>query len=454
MSLPRSTGSRTERPDTKTLVTLGHGEAAADGAASGTRGRDVRSRVATRPLATRAPAEAADTTAGRDTAVGTDTAAGTDTDRKAVQLWFKGVREPVRARAEIGDSVLQLTAPLPFLELDSVVGFKTGEGEALLHGRIRRVQLEAGAAHSVPQLSIELGLIDAASATEAHANDERADEVRPDRASVRPTEPAQDAREILPAPRSRVLPWLSALVIGAAAGAGATYVWLPARAPHDAPAAADATREGAPPNAAAATRSSGARGAAPLLGASIVEALAAERTAALEQVRAAEEARRAALWRPLAAYDVQPPLAPEAAHARDAAGAVDEVIAPESQPASAGQIEDQAKPSRAGEQASAETPARPRVSVRGAQTHVFIPMQGDGVGVRQYELTTPGVAVSVPHARALIPLENYAIGRGIVRRVWVRQQGAGVQVRVITKRPAVRSIVSFDETGLRIVLSQ
>jgi hypothetical protein len=59
----------------------------------------------------------------------------------------------------------------------------------------------------------------------------------------------------------------------------------------------------------------------------------------------------------------------------------------------------------------------------------------------------------VPHARALIALDNYGIQRGLVRRVWLREEGAGVQVRVITRRPAARSIVSYEPGGLSIVLT-
>jgi hypothetical protein len=93
-----------------------------------------------------------------------------------------------------------------------------------------------------------------------------------------------------------------------------------------------------------------------------------------------------------------------------------------------------------------------QVSAADTQTRVFVPMSGTEDGMRQYELTTPGIAINLPSAVALAPLQNYAVGRGLVRRVWLRRDGGGVQVRVITKRAASHVSTSFDRDGLTVVL--
>jgi hypothetical protein len=63
------------------------------------------------------------------------------------------------------------------------------------------------------------------------------------------------------------------------------------------------------------------------------------------------------------------------------------------------------------------------------------------------------VAVTLPHARALIPLGNHPVRRGLVRRIWLRSNADGVQVRVIARSPVASATATYDERGLTIVLS-
>jgi hypothetical protein len=96
----------------------------------------------------------------------------------------------------------------------------------------------------------------------------------------------------------------------------------------------------------------------------------------------------------------------------------------------------------------------PRITVDAHSTHVLIPLRGDGRDLRSYALSTPGLAVTLPHAQALAPLGNQRIVEGLVRRVWLLPEAPqGVQVRIITRRAPARSSVTFDEAGLPVVLA-
>jgi hypothetical protein len=348
--------------------------------------------------------------------------------QRSVQLWFKGVAEPVRARAELGDARLQLKAPLPFLELESIVGVTTEEGGALLHGRIRRVAFEPGGDRLVPQLCVDVSLSDLIPPPSGFP------------AFVEPAEPvraAQDpsaasaAARTAPQP-SRILGWLALLAIGAACGAGVAILWLAPRFAISEPQPADRTdRNAQAPSASAADE------------AAVLPMPYAPAFDVAEHVEPAAPQSDLIADAPLAYFDLRPQTDPPdeaptvAAQALDA----DHALLPD----------DEAAPGADdGPQRAAGT--QPEVTVEGVRTRVFVPMQGDGFGLRQYELTTPGVAVTMPNARALIPLDNYAIHRGIVRRVWLRQEPDGLQVRVITRRASSRAITSFDGSGLTILL--
>jgi hypothetical protein len=93
----------------------------------------------------------------------------------------------------------------------------------------------------------------------------------------------------------------------------------------------------------------------------------------------------------------------------------------------------------------------PITTVEGATTHLFIPMDGDESGMRTYELSSPGLVVNLPHARARIPLDDYAIGEGLVRRAWLRPLDDGVQLRVVWRTSSVGYHVLFGKAGLTLV---
>jgi hypothetical protein len=364
MSLPRDLRPRSERPDTKTLVRLGNGD-----------------------LSLSAPPAAA-----------TGALPDATEDRSSVQLWFKGLSEPVSVRAEIRDGGLQLKADLPFLELDSTVGVATAEGGARLHGHIRHVGFVPDDDRRVPQLCVDVALSDSAPAPRA----------RKDAAVL--VAPSSDR---LRSGNRRVFGWIAALLVGAACGAGVALALLAPRLQ---------ALEGWGDHAAeVSTASKGVPVSAPPVTVPDSPIVADDSDVPTTPVS-------------LERYDL---LAPRTAGDDEAALAAAESAW-------------SAAVARA--QAAAAATQLPQVSVHGAQTHVFVPMEGEGEGMRQYELTTPGIAVTLPRARALIPLVNHNVQRGIVRRVWLRREGQGVQVRVITRRTATRAVASYDETGLSIVL--
>jgi hypothetical protein len=399
MSLPRTAKPRSERPDTKTLLRLG------------------REDLSDSPPAKAGAAARALPTA--ETAPDSQPAGA----RRPVQLWFKGVAEPVRAHAEFGDASLQLKADLPFLELDSIVGVSAVDGEAPLHGRIRRVAFEPSLERRVPQLCVDVSLSDSIPPSLGPA-------VKPAAAQARPpggvsTAGAHAPTATLP---SRILGWIAALAVGAACGAGVAFLWLT-------PRFAILEQQRADRSGAQTARSSAAAGApyAPAFDLTQHVAVAAADVPLFADA-------------PLAYPELDPVAADESGAGVNAQGVL--VTEDPARTAAAGDTRG-APDSRERHPGGASLP---EVSVEGARTRVFVPMRGDGQGLQQYELTTPGIAVSVPHARASIPLGSYGIQRGIVRRVWLREDAGGVQVRVITRRPTARAVATYDDSGLTILL--
>jgi hypothetical protein len=395
VSAPRTVRPRSERSDTKTLFRLG-GESQSE------------------PLPATAPEQ--------EPSEALDPASESKPDdagtQRSVQLWFKGIAEPVRARAELGDASLQLRAALPFLELESIVGVTTVEGGALLHGRIRRVAFEPGTDRLVPQLCVDVSLSDSIPPTPGIG--------APELAASQAGGEADGAHARTATQSSRILGWLAALAVGAACGAGVAILWL------------------APPfSISEPARSAPARSAPPV---AVAAAAPAPYVPAFDVAHAVEPpATEAELFAdaPLAYVNSSP-----RADGRDHGTAIEPAAAVAHEPP----LPRDDATSGAADGTPAASGTRPEVTVQGWRTRVFVPMEGDDRGLRQYELTTPGVAVTVPHARALVPIDNYAIHRGIVRRVWLRQEPDGLQVRVITRRPSSRAIASFDASGLTILL--
>jgi hypothetical protein len=343
---------RAERPDTKTLVRLG-GDF------------EPNERVPT------APAIASE---GR-----ADAASEPALDADHVELWLKGVREPVRVRAERVPGGLRLRTPLPFLELDSVVGIAAPVDGLPEHGRVRRVRIEHGSGSQVPELSVELSLSDAV--------------VLADDARLDPTAPRITTREPAPGSEQRTAPWRGpwlGLAIGAALGSLLTF------------------------------------------GASSLRPREAPRSSPAPQ-------RVAAAPTPPTPPGVTPAAEAQAARAMETDPALPFIVVdePAFEPAVADAVTDSAA----------------QVTATETETRVLVPMRGDSRELRTYELSTPGVAVTLPHAQALGTLGNHRIVRGLVRRVWLLPVGSeGMQVRVITRRPATRTSVSYDEAGLHITL--
>jgi hypothetical protein len=349
-----------------------------------------------------------------------------------VHLWFQGVREPVRACAELSAAGLSLDAPLPFLELDSEVGCMPVGGGAVLQGRIRSVALESTGSVGVPHLRVTVDLDEegvapgeaeamyAALAEELEASDAQDAEAEPELTQNLDTLPPARGDDAGP----RVVPLLAAVMLGLAAGAGVAYAWIGMRPPP--PAVVHAP----PPPAPVVRTDLGPRVEPP----SIVVALAAENT---EEPAKSHAAQWLLASDPLAQLSVTPPHLLEEDYEPD----------PIPPPEVALEDEPSAAPGQGGSGRGFL-----QVQAEGAQTRVFVPMSGSADGMRQYALTTPGIVLSLPHASALAPLQNYAVPRGLVRRVWLRRVRDGVQVRVITRRTASRVSTSFDPDGLTVVL--
>lgn len=397
MPMPPNTGSRRERHDTKTLVRLGTGAR--------------ESGLVPKPKETSAQEQLE---GGR---------------RPNVHLWFQGVREPVRARALLSEGALSLDAPLPFLELESVVGCMSVDGGGLLHGRIRSVALDAEGAHGVPHLRVAVELdegLGADDADDAYAMLHEAHE-EPSRADHADTIPPALGSSARPG----LLRVLGAVMVGLAAGAGAAYAWVGMRPPQPPPAAS-----ALPALLPVVQPEVGPRVEPP----SIVIALAAE--SADERARS-----QAAQWllasEPLAPSAVAPPRLLD----EDEAAALDEA-----EPIPPPEVALEAVPAAVDGQAGRSDRGFLQVHAADTQTRVFVPMSGTADGMRRYALTTPGIAITLPNAVALAPLENYALARGLVRRVWLRRDRDGVQVRVITRHPASRVSTSFEPDGLTVVL--
>jgi hypothetical protein len=397
-----------EREDTKTLVRLGgdRESAPSDSAAAPVSQHDVLRDIA----------QEGDATGNR------------------VQLWFKGLEAPVRARVRISGERIRLETLLPFLELDSEVAIARTEDGARLHARIAQVSLATSAEQPVPRLSVEVaiapdeakgqpvaGAVDAVSPSAEAAADATVPTSAPRTWSA--SEPASGTQG------SRVLPWIAAFVLGAVGGAAGTGAWLAPwlRAPFAAPAHRHDVEHAS---------LDGARASEP---AAVAEAVAAPVAAVPVPV-------------PVQVPSPAPePLLPEADELAAAPAAADPEAAAVAEAAPEASPERSAAPS---EPAAEPAPARGlEIESANGRTEIFIPMQGSGEGMQRYALTTPGVSFTLPHAQATIAVSNYLIEhRPLVRRVWLREHEGGVQVRIILPRESIQDEARFDADGLHIVL--
>ncbi len=89
-----------------------------------------------------------------------------DSDRPMVDVWFEGLRSPIRSHAVIADEGLRVTTRLPFLRLGSPVkvSFVRRGVEEQREGKLEAVTLEPSAEDGVPRLQLIVATPLAASA--------------------------------------------------------------------------------------------------------------------------------------------------------------------------------------------------------------------------------------------------------------------------------------------------
>src|SRR5688572_12793510 len=73
-----------------------------------------------------------------------------------VDVWFEGLRSPIRSHAVVTDDGLRIATRLPFLRLDSPVrvSFQRRGVEEERHGRLESVTLEPSTEDGVPHLNV------------------------------------------------------------------------------------------------------------------------------------------------------------------------------------------------------------------------------------------------------------------------------------------------------------
>lgn len=406
--------TRRERTDTKTLVRLGT-----------ERGSD--------------PAALTE----EQRALVSDIARG-DAGEDRVQLWFQGLPEPVRARLRVQGGRIQLEASLAFLEIDSKVGVARAQGEdaTRIEGRIARVSLVTSADEPVPRLCVDLALPGEAAISTSTQSVEQSGHVvvrqRKDIEDAISTPPISIGPPPVPRGRSSALPWALAFALGVAGGAIGSWGWLAPWLQHPFALLRPAQAGSGPQAATRDTIASAApvEPAAPPSG----EALAA-------LLAFGEDADRDALK-----FDL--PEAPALVTPLDATA---DPFVLEREPQAEGSADDEL-PLGSDLEVTEPTPVTKlaqglEIKASEGRTEIVIPMRGSSDGLARYVLTTPGIALTLPHARALVPLENYATPHHrLVRRVWLRRHATGVQVRIIYPNTSVHDETRFDERGLHVLL--
>jgi hypothetical protein len=353
-----------------------------------------------------------------------------------VHVWFSGLADPIRARAETSATTLQVRAPLPFLALDSSVRIGVDPDSEEQQGRIRSVELVTAPGEIVPRLEIRIALASAGEDT-AGAPDER------------PGNNARSSQPIPPSSASALGFLLAALIAGAGLGGAGTW-FMVAR-----PAREAAAKDGP------GLRPPAQRFAGPHVMSQAPSAIEAEKVApsTTQPAAASVGLRENATLAANTATAVQPASAREPAEPsaeQPATAAPDSVPVPEVARADTQLTKPAPAPALA--PATGATPevlpplAAPEITIKGHETRIFVPMDGNDEDISRYELTSPGLVVSLPHAHPHIAFEDYPIYQGLVRRVWLRPHGEGAQVRVVWRQAPVHSKVIFDDRGLTIAL--
>lgn len=415
-STPSYSRSRPERSDTKTLVRLGT-----------ERGSDPAALTA------------------EQRALVTDIARGDTEDR--VQLWFSGLPEPVRARLRVQGGRIQLEALLPFLEIDSTVGVgRVQEGDdTRIEGRIARVSLVTSADQPVPRLCVDLALPGETETSTVEQSGETNVSVpgtrqRKDIADATSTPPISIGPPPVPRGRS-FLPWTLAFALGLAGGAIGSWGWLAPWLQHPFALLKPAQASGGIQEATLVASIRAAEPAEPAQapsGEALAALLAFPQNGEPDALKF-DLPEVPALVTPVDAtadpfvLEREPQAAEEAAGASEDDAPVADLEVTEPVPV-------------------ADLAQGLEIKASEGQTEIVIPMRGSSDGLTRYELTTPGIAVTLPNARALVPLENYAAHRPLVRRVWLRHHATGIQVRIIYPNDSVRDEIRFDERGLHVLL--
>lgn len=406
--------AKTERPDTKTQIRLGTDSSEPEvGKRSGRNHTQGLYRLGEAAYSEPAPANAKapeaamgirfETLSDAHAKLLSDLVRDGEPITSAVQLWFSGLAEPIRAQAHAHAAAISVRAQLPFLALDSAVRIGVAPDGEEQQGWIRSVELVTTSVERVPRLEIEIALENAAGHALASGRERTSGSHR-----------AQASQ-----PKGRgARAWLLLATLASGAGLGAVATWfLVARPVREAATRADPELH-MPAPLFAARRANSER--AP--------------TQAAAPGALADTLAPAALTPAPTSAAMAPPIQLAAATQAEASAP----SAPEPEPA---------QPA-----AEPQPPllAAPEVTVTDRETRIFVPMDGSDTDISRYELSSPGLVVNLPHAHAQIALEDYPIYRGLVRRVWLREHRKGVQVRVVWRQSPIRSKVIFDDHGLTL----
>jgi hypothetical protein len=402
----------------------------------------------------------------------------TDHEQQPVDVWFEGMKAPIKSHAVVRGDSLQISTRLPFLRLSSPlkVSFKHLGVEESRIGTLDSITLDPAAEDGVPILCLNVStpIADSAQGT-IEVQDPRKDTppeglllsepstvVDPDVARPTPPPPPpvplvrvkgeaappavaftrvpvaatadRTQRVVLPAPEPsqpreqspRPHPWRAAVggfALGAllivAAGALQGRVGRPAGSTTGPQRGLAPMAVAAPAPASAATTSAPPPSAAP--------------PAAAEAPSAATPAPGA----PAAAARAERPIiqslpggSPEAAPLTSHA------------PAEAAEL-------------AIEGPAGARLDAHfdGLLTTVSIPLSGSGRGASRYKLADPpGVGLHLPRARLRLATGIYKLGAGPLRQLWLRGRGNGSNVRAYFDPSAASAELRVEGGSLKLVV--
>lgn len=419
--------NRRRRNDTETLIVLG---------GASRPGQTKSKSVADTPREQKA-AEAFDARGERDSGMGIrfrDVAeAHAELIRQQVEsgeaeaargeLWFHGLRQPVRARVFAHAGGIRLRTRLPFLELGSNVRFGFTPGaEPPYRGRVQSVTLRGSYEDRVPSLTIDVGSADGDATGLDAALSGTAGDAPPDaeESDLAPREPVVPIRL-----RERAAPPSTLIATKKGYGFGALLlVGLVGLALGAAAAVLGGLDQTVPGAFARATWTR-----------------FTSRSATDGNANAAAQPTRPRISTPHSAVTALPAsgVSDSEASTRAPTTVSDDLLSFDAPPRDA--LDDPVDA------------ASPVVTATDSGTSVFVPMQGSGEEMQVYELSSPGVAVSLPQATTPIPLDNYGIYAGVVTRVWLRPlEEGGTQVRVLFRRKRVQYQVLYDDRGLTLAL--